>query len=109
MSSLCPFLPPVVFHVKTPAEKIAELIHDLSQSDSGQFAQALSSFCNRAKLVPASYRMLLQETRQCMDQLRKILLKEHAAELDKRGRKVSRLTLLLCCSECAMLKSPHLL
>ena len=90
-------LPPVRFHVKTPAEKIAELIHDLSQSDSGQFAQVLSGFCNRAKHSHANYQMLLQETRQCMDQLRKVLLKEHAAELDKRGRKVSQLTPRLGC------------
>ena len=88
------------FHVKTPAEKIAELIQDLSQSDSGQFAQTLSSFCNRAKHSPANYQMLLQDTRQCMDQLRKVLLKEHAAELDKRGRKVSQQTPLVSALGC---------
>lgn len=77
------------FHVKTPAEKITELIHDLAQTDSGQFGQELSSFCNHAKQGPANYQMLLQETRQCMDRLRKVLLKDHAAELEKRGRKVS--------------------
>ena len=99
-SSPLSFPPPVRFHVKTPAEKITELIHDLSHADSGQFAQELSSFCNHAKQPQANYQMLLQETRQCMDLLRKVLLKDHTAELDKRGRKVSQLTLVLlsvCC------------
>ena len=87
--------PLVRFHVKTPAEKITELIHDLAQADSGQFALELSSFCNHAQQTTANYQMLLQETRQCMDRLRKVLLKDHTIELDKRGRKVSQPTLLL--------------
>ena len=79
------------FHVKTPAEKITELVHDLAQADSGQFALELSTFYNHAQQTPANYQMLLQETRQCMDRLRKVLLKDHTIELDKRGRKRCKL------------------
>ena len=90
-----PPTPLVRFHVKTPAEKITELVHDLAQADSGQFALELSTFYNHAQQTPANYQMLLQETRQCMDRLRKVLLKDHTIELDKRGRKVSQPALLV--------------
>ena len=56
--------------------------------DKGPFLQELTSFRNRAKGERTNYQKLLQDTRQCMDQLRRILLKEYAADIEKRGRKV---------------------
>ena len=97
--SWCWMLPfAVLFHVKTPSERISEFIKGpASMDDKGPFHQELTSFRNRAKGERANYQKLLQETRQCMDQLRRILLKEYAADIDKRGRKVCSCVCVCAC------------
>jgi hypothetical protein len=78
----------LLFHVKTPSERIADFIKGSALlEEKGSFSQELSGFCNRVKCKNDNYQELLQETRQCMDQLRRILLKDYSAELEKRGRK----------------------
>ena len=80
----------VLFHVRTPAEKIKEFIVEAAEEDtSGPLSRELTNFCNRVKSHSLNYQTLLQETRQCMDDMRKMLLKDYSGELEKRGKKVT--------------------